>query len=1672
MPATRVRWFFAVLIVSLLAFASSPRVAAEAVPGQVLVKLRHVANGPQLQAPRRLPAGARVVRDLPLPGWQLIQLAPDQSVRDAVRWFRRQPEVTSAEPNQRYHLHAAPTDPLYPRLTGLPQISAPGAWTVSTGSTNVVVAVCDTGIDYRHPDLAPNMWRNPGEIPGNGLDDDGNGWIDDVHGIDVAEGDGDPLDDAGHGTHVAGTIGAVGNNALGVAGVCWNVRLMALRVGKVDGFASTAEIITAFDYAVKMRKKGVNLRAINCSWGGGEPSLALLEAINAAGAADILVVCSAGNDHKNTDELPSYPAGYDAPQVISVAAATSCDEPASFSNFGRLTVDLAAPGSAILSTYRSGSTAGANYGVLSGTSMAAPHVTGAAALLFAVRNDLTAAQAKSVLLATVDTEPAWKDLVRSGGRLNLERAVRSLLTANLPAEPVVIPPGDRLSAITRLPSGRWANDHSTEPSLSADGRWVAFTSDATNLVTGDTEGFTDVFLHDRQTATTLRVSQTPAGTGANADCGAPVISADGRFVAFVTEASNLVTSDSNGVNDVYLWSRETGQIELISVRPNGRAGSQISDSPALSADGTFVAFASDAPDLIASDRNFARDVFVRDRSRGATERVSVTNNGGPINGSSDAPAISSNGRWVAFHSGAEGITSVATDRNWNIYVRDRTAQTTEIVSLRGADAQAEPGDSDSVYPAISGDGRFVIFHSLANNFTDAPPDDFLTVFIRDRQEKTLTAVSVSMNGEAPTGDSYVDAINEDGRYVTYSSTDTRVVPGGIPNVFRALLWDRLSGTTQSLGVNAAGYPAGDAVFLSRPSRDGRFVVFGSYAYELVPEDGNGVGDVFVLDRGDVRPDLGARPAGTNAWTGFGALNPRQVQRVGVSATAAQPAVYEVRLINAGEARPFLLRSTNPPPAGWSVQILAPATNGTAIGAALGSAGGWTTPVIPAGGSFVLRAEIRPPAESLLPEWELRLSAHATNGPSEALDAVSLVTTTARYAPSSRLISRNTRTGVPAMQTAEVAALSGDGRYVVFSSEADNLDERDDGNFVADVFRFDRLNATLTRISDAAETNQANADSQYATLSTTGQRVAFQSRASNLVLFDNNDVEDVFVRDLSSGVTSRASQSTLGSEGDRGSDSAMLSGNGRFVAFNSVATNFVTGDTNHATDVFLRDLDQGTLEVVSRTDAGGFGNADSDVAAISANGRFILFTSFASNLVPNDRNGFIDLFLWDRATKQIELISANTNGVPANGPSAGGTLSDDGHWVTFFSYASDLGFGGDGVDRRPYLLERQSHVLHLVSDVVPPAPDGLEIRSALLSPNGERLALGVAPRCGYPAGTAFSQVFVADRLRDTLVPVSVTAGGEFADGHAFIGHFSGDNRYLVYESSAANLRGEYAWPQAGQVYLADLLQPAPDLVGQSALGTPWRGLGQTSSSGLTFLQLPTSTSQLTREFQIRLINRGDAPDQLTLMTPGDPAAHFDLQFETAGSLPADTTAAILAGRFASAVLPPGGELLIRVRATPRRPAEDATLVLEAGSLANPTRRDVLRFEMPADVDSDGLPDGWERQWFGALTVAGSTTDADQDGFTDRAEWLAGTDPKNPLSNLRLLFSTDSGNGSHTLRWEGTPHRYYQLQRSPAPGGVFENVTDEPLEGGTGIFQITDILDDPLTPVVYRLRADLP
>jgi subtilisin family serine protease len=356
-------------------------------------------------------------------GGRLVLVRPRSGrATDALRRrLLRRPEVAYAEPDffQFASQARTPDDPFYSlewAVVDSPadhDIDAPEAWATRTGCAKV--AVLDTGIDTDHPDLAGNVYKSS-DKPDNNKDDDKNGYVDDTYGYNAIKGKGSGEDDNGHGTHVAGIVAARGNNALGDAGTCWSSKLVAVKFMNSRGKGSTSDAIEGIGYAVK---KG--LKIINCSFGSSAKSQSLKDAVDHAQDKGALLVVAAGNDGKNIDKSPIYPASYGNSNILAVAASTSDDTLASFSNFGDSSVDVAAPGDEIYSTYLGG-----GYRTLSGTSMAAPYAAGVAALLRKQESSATYSDLRYAIRHKVDKPPAFKNKVAYDGRLNAQKALAAI----------------------------------------------------------------------------------------------------------------------------------------------------------------------------------------------------------------------------------------------------------------------------------------------------------------------------------------------------------------------------------------------------------------------------------------------------------------------------------------------------------------------------------------------------------------------------------------------------------------------------------------------------------------------------------------------------------------------------------------------------------------------------------------------------------------------------------------------------------------------------------------------------------------------------------------------------------------------------------------------------------------------------------------------------------------------------------------------------------------------------------------------------------------------------------------------------------------------------------------------------------------------------------------------
>lgn len=389
---------------------------AEYKPGEILVKFKSTVSA-QSVVQSLADAGIQAVKRFDAINVVSCTINSSKSVLEAVEECNESPDIEYAEPNYIYKASVIPNDSRFGELYGMTQIDGPEAWDVQKGSKAIIVGVIDTGVDTDHDDLTDNIWHNPGESGGgkenNKVDDDGNGYVDDYRGWDFINNDNNPYDDNQHGTHCSGVIGAVGNNNLGVVGVNWNVSIMPLKFLAGNGSGSTDDALDAIIYATDMGAK-----ILSNSWGGGGRSQALEDAIKYANDHGVLFVAAAGNEFSNNDSAPTYPCNYEVPNVISVAANTSSDRLAGFSNFGKKTVDLSAPGSNIVSTIPQ-----QRYAALSGTSMATPHVAGAAALMWAQFPSMSMNKLIVRLLGSVDRNVNYSDKVATGGRLNVAKGL-------------------------------------------------------------------------------------------------------------------------------------------------------------------------------------------------------------------------------------------------------------------------------------------------------------------------------------------------------------------------------------------------------------------------------------------------------------------------------------------------------------------------------------------------------------------------------------------------------------------------------------------------------------------------------------------------------------------------------------------------------------------------------------------------------------------------------------------------------------------------------------------------------------------------------------------------------------------------------------------------------------------------------------------------------------------------------------------------------------------------------------------------------------------------------------------------------------------------------------------------------------------------------------------------
>ena len=749
--------------------------------------------------------------------------------------------------------------------------------------------------------------------------------------------------------------------------------------------------------------------------------------------------------------------------------------------------------------------------------------------------------------------------------------------------------------VSQAPVSATANHHSYAPIITPDGQFVVFESYASNFVADDTNNNVDIFVQDRTTGAVTRVSTAADGTQGNGNSNHPAISDDGQFVVFRSEASNLVPGDTNDEADFFVKDLSTGSLTRVNTASDGtQANSDSYGQPGISANGRFVVFPSVASNLVPGDTNNSSDVFLKDLSTGQTTRVSTSTGGTQASGGpSYTPSISSDGQLVVFQSFATNLIAGDTNNTGDIFLKNVSSGSLTRVSTTAAGSQANDYSSE---PRISGNGQVVVFRSAATNLVGGDTNNFLDVFAKDLSTGAVTRASTASDGSEANHDSYAPSISANGQFIAFHTDATNIVAGDTNDRLDVVVKNLVSGSAVRASTASDGTQGTGESVQSSLSADGQLVAFRSRASNLVANDTNEDGDIFVK----------------NMATGSVSVSSPTV----IPDFAANDTVYD--------------------------------------------------PDISADGRFVV---FRTSASNVIPGD----TSHSAD--IFVRDMATGVVTRASTAAD----------GTPANHGSTRPRISADGRSVVFISSASNL-VPDDNNEVSDVFVKNLSTGAVSRVSTASDGTESNESSSgRPSISADGRFVAFTSQASNLVRRDTNDIEDIFVKDLLTGSTTLVSAATNGDQANDESLSPSITADGRFVAFGSYASNLVGDDTNDEEDVFVKDLETGSLTRVSTAADGTQANSDSGGASIAANGQFVAFVSNASNLVVDDTNNEADIFVKDLASGSITRVSTKPDGTEANDGSYNPHVSANGRFVAFETAASDL-VAGDTNDSRDIYIK--------------------------------------------------------------------------------------------------------------------------------------------------------------------------------------------------------------------------------------------------------------------------------------------------------------------------------------------------------------------------------------------------
>lgn len=1184
------------------------------------------------------------------------------------------PYIASHEVNTLFRSAFSPNDTDFSSLVGLhnvgqfgslpdADIDAVEAWDSSTGSPSVVVGVIDSGIDATHPDLYLNIWINQGEIveplrsklmdtdldglitfydlnaPANasfvrdlnsngyidaidllrdpswtdGLDTDRNGFIDDFFGWNFRDGTSEsfapnnPSDILGHGSHVAGTIGAIGNNERGVAGVNWKTSLMSLKFLDQNNQGDTASAIAAINYATMMRTQySTNVRVLNSSWGQpGSPNTILRNAILSAGEAGILVAAAAGNGNVlgqgvDNDRTPFYPASYDLENIVTVAASDGNDRLAPFSNFGISSVDIAAPGVGVRSTLPGG-----RYGDANGTSMATPLVAGTAALLWSVLPQASVAEVRRALLESVDLKPEFINSVSSGGRLNAFSALQSTIFAPVAevvtATNVVSSGGDSHEITVRYTDRNGLNTNSIgDDDLLVSHQWGNRETLSVILKASSIQS-----ANNGTSVTATYILTPPGGTWDPLDFGAYSISTVAGSVLSQSKAIPI-RSQAIGRFDVKIIDPSIVYVDSF-LDANGNsslrhaieiANGEPSVPRTILLEGGR--YAIEIPYLSDPGFNF----FRADPNQFCTSPQSETSWSSPAFGDFD---ILGNVTIVGDLPNSTVIDAQGLDRVFKVH--PGASLSLKRLTVAGGVSPPLQGGGGILSAGILNLDQVHIRNNAALGTSNGPSDELnrgggIAVWagdlnisqsrISENQSDIGGGLMLCGKTEAVINQTTIDN-NRGGGVVSYASTDARIENSTVASNFGGAIQSR-----------ARDFDGGSAISYSPTiSRDGQRVSFLSNANNLVPKDTNNSTDVFVTSLGDdivERVNVSSANQQANSPSEAAAISGDGTTVIFYSAannlTTGDDAFSKDLFTRSLASKTTTLESPSVPASRDTRGIPAISDNGQLLvyqqAIADDAVNGW--------GVFVTDR-----STASIQRLDLAIHSQAVN--------ISFLNSN---------------------------SVSGDGRFIALASEVSGTL---DGTF-HDIFVYDRqanaLNMPALRLHNTTS-NGSNFDPVF---NFDGRFLAFTSDDSQLVSGDSNQAADIFVYDQTLQQLRRINLASNGSQADQPSSSPAISSDGRFVAFSSLATNLVPGDSNSASDIFVVDRTTGNVERVSMASDGSQANGASFSPSISGDGRYIAFESESNNLDAGNSShrGTVgpsnrQVYVFDRIAKTVRCVSA-------------------------------------------------------------------------------------------------------------------------------------------------------------------------------------------------------------------------------------------------------------------------------------------------------------------------------------------------------------------------------------------------------------------------------------------------